>query len=237
VSTVRRIQPGDSNSTVIRLLTGVALLRRDIAGVRFVVPYLRSLGANRSAIGDGQPWLTFRAIRWLAANLEPTMRIFEYGSGGSTLFFANRVRDVVSVEHDPEWHARTSDAIDARGIHNCTYLLRPPRQVPAPRVTSTDRAYAGVDFTDYVTAIDAYPDGSFDVVSVDGRARTACVLAAIPKTRPGGLILLDNSDREEYGEAIDALARYERLDFPGLVPYMTDVSLTSIWRIVGRQDD
>ena len=185
-STVRWIQLGLSNSTAMRLLTGVALLRRDAAGVRFFVPYLRSLGATRSALGDTQPWLTFRAIRWLDTNLEPTMRVFEYGSGGSTLFFANRVRDVVSVEHDPEWHARSSGAIAAHGIRNCTYLLRPPQRVPELRLISTDRAYAGMDFTDYVTAIDAYPDESFDLVSVDGRARTACVLAAIPKARPGG---------------------------------------------------
>ncbi len=231
-------RPGASNSTALRLLTGIALLRRDPDGIRFVVPFLRSLSAG-SPLADATPWLTFRAIRWLTANLDPNMRVFEYGSGGSTLFFANRVGEVISVEHDPEWHARTNAAIAARDIRNCTYLLRPPTPNAHSRFTSTDREYEGLDFADYVTAIDAYPDESFDLVSVDGRARTACVLAARTKVRPGGLILLDNSDRPEYSEAIEALETYERLDFPGLAPYSTEVSLTTLWRIEarGRDDD
>ena len=234
VSTVRRIEPGASTSTTLRLLTGVALLRRDLTGIRFVVPFLRSLGPSRSALSDGRPWLTFRAIEWLEANLSPGMRVFEYGSGGSTVFFANRVGAVVSVEHDPEWHARTSKAISARGIRNCTYLLRPPTPAAEPRVASTDRMYEGMDFGEYVSAIDAYPDASFDLVSVDGRSRAACVRAALPKTKPGGLILLDNSDRPEYGAAMAALAPYRRRDFGGITPYSTDVSLTSIWRLNGK---
>jgi len=222
---------GASMSTGRRLLTGVALLRCDLAGIRYIVPFLLSLASSRSALDDARPWLTFTAIEWLEANLTPEMRIFEYGSGGSTLFFASRVQDVVSVEHDPEWHARTGEAIAARGIRNCTYLLRLPGRSPAPAVTSTDAAYEGMDFAHYVAAIDAYPDRSFDLVAVDGRARTACVLAALRKTKPGGLILLDNSERPDYNSAVDALAAYERADFAGIAPYSTEITQTTIWRI------
>ena len=218
----------------MRLLTGVALLRRDLSGIRFAAPYLRSLGANRSALSDGKPWLPFRAIEWLEENLSRAMRVFEYGSGGSTLFLADRVGEVISVEHDREWHARTSDAISARGIRNCTYLLRPPERAAKPSVVSTERAYEGMDFADYVASIHAYPDATFDLVSVDGRARNACVLASIPKTKAGGVILLDNSDRAEYRAAIGALAQFERHDFAGITRYSTDVSVTTVWKLDGN---
>jgi predicted O-methyltransferase YrrM len=159
------------------------------------------------------------------------MRVFEYGSGGSTLFFANRVREVISVEHDPEWHARTSEALAALDVRNCTYLLRPPKAQVDARFVSSDAAYEGFDFADYVATVDAYTDGSFDLISEDGRARTDCVLAARSKVKPGGLILLDNSDRPQYRAAAEALAQHERLDFPGIAPYSTEVTQTTIWRI------
>jgi predicted O-methyltransferase YrrM len=226
-----RTKSDRSNGTALRVLTGVALLRRDPTGVRFLGPFLRSLRTGSSPLADARPWLTFTAIRWLTSNIDRKMRVFEYGSGGSTLFFANRVHELVSVEHDREWHARTCEALAAASIRNCTYLLRPPRPQTAVRVASSDPAYAGLDFGDYVGSIDAYPDRSFDLVSVDGRARSACVLAALRKVKPGGLVLLDNSDRPEYRKATDRLARHERLDFRGIAPYSTEVTQTTIWRI------
>jgi hypothetical protein len=215
----------------VRFLTDMALLRRDPAGLRFLVPFLRTRSATGSALADGLPWLPFRAIRWLASNTDRTMRVFEYGSGGSTLFFAKHVAEVVSIEHDPEWYARTSNALAKGGVRNYTYLLRPPAPAPEVRFPSSDPAYAGLDFAAYVTAIDAYPAQSFDLVSVDGRARPACVLAALRKVKPGGWMLLDNSDRAHYREAIERLASYPRLDLRGIAPYLNDVTQTTIWRI------
>ncbi|MFL5945989.1 MAG: class I SAM-dependent methyltransferase [Gaiellaceae bacterium] len=218
-------------STAVRRLLGIALLRRDLGGIRFIVPFIRSLSIERSPLEDATPWLNFRAIHWLASHIDETMRVFEYGSGGSTLFFAKRVHEVVSVEHDPAWYARTRAAIAAHAIVNCTYLLRPPKPTVQPQVTSTDPAYAGMDFAEYVAAIDAFPDASFDLVSVDGRARTACVFAALRKVKRGGVILLDDSDRPYYREAVEALAHRARSDFAGIAPYATDVSRTSVWTI------
>lgn len=223
--------PPDPSGTLLRVLTGIALFRKDPAGLRFLVPFLRSLGPKRSPLTDATPWLTFGAIRWLASNIDSTMRVFEYGSGGSTLFFANRVREVVSVEHDPDWYARTRAALDAAGIRNCTYLLRTPVTQADARFASSDPAYEGLDFADYVNAIDGYPDGSFDLVGVDGRARPDCVVASLAKIKPGGLILLDNSERPHYRGALEALAAYARLDFSGIAPYSTDVTQTTIWKI------
>lgn len=40
------------------------------------------------------PWMVFGCIDFLDDWLKPDMRVFEYGSGGSTLFFANRVSNV-----------------------------------------------------------------------------------------------------------------------------------------------
>ena len=49
-------------------------------------------------------------------------------------------------------------------------------------------------------------EGAFDLVLVDGRARLGCVVSALPKLRPEGVLLLDNSEREDAIEACALLA-------------------------------
>ena len=44
----------------------------------------------------------------------------------------------------------------------------------------------------------------FDYISVDGRVRMPCLERALPLLKPeGGILLLDNSEREQYQVAFD----------------------------------
>jgi precorrin-6B methylase 2 len=214
-----------------RFVVGLALLRRDPGGLRYLAPFARSLLPGHSPLSDVVPMMPFRAVEWLRAYLQPRMRIFEYGSGGSTVFFASRAEQVVSVEHDAEWYARTEERLRALDLTNCTYVLEPAGQGASVRFTSTDERYRGMNFENYVKTIAAYPDGHFDLAAVDGRARVACVLEAIPKVRNGGFLLLDDAYRDEYAEAMDALAQQSRVDYSGIAPSNTDLGLTSVWKI------
>src|SRR4051812_14883663 len=47
------------------------------------------------------PWFSYAAIDFLDAALRTNMTVFEYGSGGSTLFFAKRAKSVFTVEDNP----------------------------------------------------------------------------------------------------------------------------------------
>jgi precorrin-6B methylase 2 len=175
--------------------------------------------------------MAFRAVAWLRRYLQPTMRVFEYGSGGSTVFFASRAGSVVSIEHDPEWYRRTEERLRSLELENCTYVLQPPEPGASERFASSDPAFLDMNFETYVKTIDAYPDGHFDLVSVDGRARTACVLEAVAKVRSDGFLLLDDADRAEYAEAVNALAPYPRIDYAGIAAAKVDPALTAVWKI------
>jgi hypothetical protein len=214
-----------------RLLSGLASLRHDPASLAYALRLARSLLTSRSALDDGVPWLTFTATAWLDSYLHPEMRAFEYGSGGSTIFLASRVRELVSVEHDAGWYASTERVLKRLGLVNCTYILRQPLPEPSAAFASTDSAFGGMSFENYVKSIDDYADGSFDLVLVDGRARAACTIRALSKVKTGGHLLLDDADRPEYRDAVAALGSYSRLDFRGAVPYSTTVGTTSVWRI------
>jgi hypothetical protein len=58
--------------------------------------------------------------------------------------------------------------------------------------------FKGYSFENYVRAIDAYPNDFFDFVIIDGHARLSCIKNSIPKIKRGGMLVLDNSDRNHY---------------------------------------
>ncbi len=183
------------------------------------------------------PWLALAAIEWLESHLDPTMRVFEWGSGGSTLFLARRVGSLVTVEHDSNWYGSVSERLKSAEIANCRYLLVEPVSggdashlgtVPGGYV-SADKALAGLEFGDYCGAIDEYPDESFDLVVVDGRARASCIFHARTKVRPGGVMLVDNSERPDYVPGLRLLESWSRRDFIGPVAFNRNFSTTSIF--------
>ena len=55
--------------------------------------------------GRPVPWYTWPAVEYLEQLDFSGRKVFEYGSGNSTLWWAERVREVISCEHDPVWHA------------------------------------------------------------------------------------------------------------------------------------
>jgi Methyltransferase domain len=167
------------------------------------------------------PWWPYDAVTWMATSLPRQARVFEYGGGGSTLWLEDLGATVIAVEHDEHWHARLVGK-----IRPTTRLLFRPAEASGA-VTST--AAPGY-FDTYVAAIDVEPDGSFDLVVVDGRARVECARHAMPKLKPGGLLLLDDTDRTRYRPAIEMLGAWEHRIFTGLKPGERAPAQTSVWR-------
>jgi predicted O-methyltransferase YrrM len=213
--------------------------------VRSFAEWDRSQAPGQSALSESRPWITFAAARAVEEILRPDMRIFEFGSGGSTLFFAQRVASGVSVEHDPGWAARVQNALRAGG-YSTTWSVEVHPPLPDPRASgrsprdlegyvSEDLRYAGMTFRDYAASIDRFSDTEFDVVFLDGRARPSCFKHARTKVRLGGYLIVDNSDRADYGGIHDALASpaWERRHYHGPGPYSWGFWATTVWRRVG----
>jgi hypothetical protein len=177
------------------------------------------------------PWWTYRAIdeveRWLESRPRPA-RVFEYGSGASTVWLARRAESVTSVEHH-EGFADLMREILAP-VDNATLLVRPAIPSPRPAVPSAKEGYAGQDFAAYVAAIDE-TEGLFDLVVVDGRARERCLEHALPRLAPEGLVVFDNSRRRRYRAAIAAAPVVEHR-LAGLTPTLPYPDQTSLLRAV-----
>ncbi len=175
----------------------------------------------------GVPWWTYRAIdvidAWLVNRPGP-VRVFEYGSGASTLWLADRADEVISIEHHAGFAGVMQPALAART--EVSYRLIEPRRTSTPSIGSAKPGHQGLDFADYVAAIGAEP-GTFDLIVIDGRAREACLAVAPARLAPGGVIVFDNSHRSRYRRAIGSSPVRERR-LPGLTPTLPYPDQTSL---------
>jgi hypothetical protein len=204
---------------------------------RYVPRWIGTFSRKRNTLTDESPWITFKAIEWLDDQLHKDMKVFEYGSGGSSIFFGKRAGSVISIEHDTPWYHFVSEILEQKKMDNTTLRHIPSqegRSEPGPDGTdfnSSEPEFENSNFEKYVRSIEDYPDDTFNLVSVDGRSRVACVKQALKKVKKGGYLLLDNSEREKYREASEFMKDYDRIDFTGLCPYTLYPTQTTCWKI------
>ncbi len=165
------------------------------------------------------PWLAPDAIAWLEDNLRPEMKGFEWGSGRSTLWFARRIASLTSIESDASWHNQVSRMVSESGLTNVDLRLVPLEHPDADTYRN-----------DY-TPLPANPatileisDSSLDFVVVDGWYRPVCSRAALSKLKPGGLLLIDNTNWDDPPHV------HVPKDWPLVHRSRNVMTETSVWR-------
>lgn len=169
--------------------------------------WLASYCRQRSTGPAGQPvpWYSYAAIEYLDSFDWRQARVFEYGCGNSSRFWAARAQEVHAAENDAGWAAQ----VRSYGLANLHVHHAAERQA-------------------YVEA-PLRIGGLFDLVVIDGRFRHACVGTALRVVAPGGLVVLDNADW--YPDACAALRRqgWFQIDFSGLGPINAYCTTTSVF--------
>jgi hypothetical protein len=211
-------------------------LLRNSTQRRHVFRWLRSLQKDY-LLKKGQPWLVFDAIDFLNSLTLEGNRVFEYGSGGSTLFWLNHGTKCVSVEHNPDWYKLMRHRLE--GMDGIDYRLELPepaedkeaRDIANPNLyLSEDVRFRGYNFRNYVCQIDPFPDNFFDIVLIDGRARPSCILHSVTKVKVGGMLILDNSERDYYlSQTRGCLKGFVEKAFRGAVSTIAHWSATTIF--------
>src|SRR6187200_1579577 len=81
--------------------------------------WMAQIESKKEPLDLEMPWITLLGRDFIAAHLKgktkDKVKILEYGSGGSSLFFL-RFGQVVSVEHNEEWFTKISDYIAKRNV-------------------------------------------------------------------------------------------------------------------------
>lgn len=162
---------------------------------------------RKSAVDNqGKPiaWYSYPALDYINQLDFSAKRVFEYGSGNSSLFWASISKSTASVEDNPAWFNK----ISGRAMPNLTIRL----------ITDKDR---------YVNEIGNYEP--FDVIVVDGSYRYACAGKAVSRLAAGGMIILDNSDLYIQTARLLREADLIQVDMTGFSPMVYYTTTTSFF--------
>ena len=133
------------------------------------------------------PWLAPKVVEHLESLLRPSWHVLEHGSGGSTIWFAERVKTVTSIEANIKWMESVSKIVP----DNVT--------MAANRLAITPGKYN-------LLLIDGEPVTD----------RIGYIIKAAEIVKPGGWVVLDNANRPEYAlertELQTVAATYQTFD-------------------------
>ena len=179
--------------------------------------YLAEIGwfeafETKSAIdenGSPIPWVTYSFIDFIKERISNSHSVFEFGSGNSTLFYAKYAKKVVSVEHDKAWFDKISKT----------------------RASNSDIIYVELETNGKYSRAALNSADRFDIIIVDGRDRNNCCKQSVDALTDSGVIVLDDSERPDYEEAVRFLinAGFKHIAFSGVSPGLFYRKSTSVF--------
>jgi SAM-dependent methyltransferase len=179
--------------------------------LRYPAAWWRARGARTPE----RPWIVPAAVGWVSRRIRSDWSVLELGAGRSTVWFARRAGRVLSFEDNEFWAGQTRVRLRELGLGNVELRVGPVEELP--------------------DAAAALPDASFDLVVVDfleapAVTRVDVLKPTMKKVKPGGLLLLDDSDRPGYAQAFELLEGWRFRKFVGVKDEWPEACETGIFR-------
>ncbi len=139
---------------------------------------------DTECLGLVMPWYTLPCLKWLKEQPTKNWRVFEYGSGYSNTWWRLNSRHLDAIESNEDW-AKAFDVGHA----------------PSGSALYIEAAYRA-DVADL-----------WDCIIVDGIDREDCVKFCVDFIKPGGVLIIDNFESENYDSSkTEELLRNWRCD-------------------------
>ena len=168
----------------------------------------------------GNPIFTYPDMResnykFIEKYLSKDKNLLEFGSGGSTVYFSKKVKKIISIEHDPYWVQQVSINLKKEGIDNVSLFYAPPNK--PFELGETPKTQRQIEFYDYIRTPDSikknFPNFSYDVVFIDGRARIECAKYIFPFLHKDTVVILhDYKGRQRYRAVLEWYDEIDRID-------------------------
>ena len=126
------------------------------------------------------PWYNLPLINFLNLYLKPYHDVFEYGGGNSTIFYSQKIHQVCTLEIKDEW----IKFVNTNKIKNNIEIKKPS------------------SIKNFVEEIENFNLKIFDIIVIDSRDRAQALRKSISHLKENGIIILDNSERENLQSAI-----------------------------------
>ena len=201
----------ESYSNLLSLARIKSLLSFGIKGYLSEVGWFKAFDTKSPISGDGEPipWVTYSFIDFIAQRIKKEHTVFEFGSGNSTFYYAKRALKVVSVEHDQAWFTKIS----------------------ANKPSNSEMIFCELLAGGQYSKMPASMGLKFDIIIVDGRDRVNCCLQSLAALSDQGVVVLDDSQMENYTKAISFFQKegFKELSFSGISPGLFYRKSTSVF--------
>lgn len=181
-------------------------------GFLFETGWINSVRRKQAINKNDEPiaWLTYPFLYFIEEKLQLSHKVFEYGSGNSTIYFSNKVNEITSIEHNLEYYKTMLSKLESK--KNVRYY------------------YCEINELDYPQAIEKFNE-KYHIILIDGRQRVECIKRAINYLYDSGVIIFDNSLRDRYRDGIEFLTKngFKHIHFRGLNPLGHSLTVTTIF--------
>ena len=215
-------------------------------------PLFETRGTTKALTTPADADLIELILRRLAGRFEDHLRVFEWGSGLSTLHYPHWLADQgvrvlwIAVEHDrgwfrkalePELRARGATIVASEGLEGARPRLRADAtgvvvvtfdKGPDPR-DPTPEWYVDptLELDDYV-ALPSALGLRYHAALVDGRKRRRCLLEAAGMLERDGVALLHDAERPYYQSAFSAFRSGRRIGDELWIGTQTDTDFSDL---------
>ena len=161
------------------------------------------------AKGEPIPWINYSMLHFLSSRLPKHISLLEFGSGNSTLYWAKKVRQVVTIEHNPLW-------ID--------YIRKQFSEISNIQLLTAENDEK------YETAPKTL-NLKFHMIIIDGCRRVECARYAIKYLSEDGCVLVDDTQFSENSEVFEIMYNngFKSLQISGAKPIQNDFSEATIF--------
>lgn len=157
-----------------------------------------------------EPWLTFTAIDFIIERVQKGLKILEWGSGSSSLWFDKNGCIVTSIEHNEDW-ANIVKRMKSKNVHIIV------------KKEQSDYVKPDIDFSE------------INIFLIDGIYRNECASYLVSLINSdgissGSMIIFDDTSRLEYQKSVQLLTKccQEVYHFTGISNIVID-KMTSIF--------
>ena len=147
------------------------------------------------------PMYTYPCYEWLNSIDWTDSKVFEYGTGYSTIWWQNKNVNYHAVEDNKQWYDMIKDK---------TNIKHEP------------------EYNKYSQSIYNY-DFKFDVIVIDGIVRFDCVKPALERIKDDGIIIFDNTDWHKNSKEELDKSDLIPIHFHGFKPLHVDSETTSCY--------
>lgn len=183
--------------------------------------YLKnSVFTNKEPLELGLPWTSLDSIKFLNEFLSKSSHeVLELGGGGSTIFFAQRAKNVTCLESYAIWGKKIISKVNELGLLNVDLKILPYDIDSLNKFLESDFFLSLKNKKYDIILVDNYEE--------DIQLRPACFYAAEKIIKPGGIIILDDSWR--YEEIRKNNLSKKLLTFKSVGPCRYGITTTDIY--------